>query len=201
MPYEPGSASVPGFDLNNYDRAGYLSDSRRVQQQLCDSRELLRAVELSSITADALTAAFPRAYSGRLLLKVVERKDYFADGRSEFRAFLEYCTGQYWCTEYRAAACAVLASALWDYTREQCMPKVHGYRVESWSQLGKGRTRHTVVSNREAAELQLKDLGGSDYGSVCELYRTGKDYMSGGDWLRAHFRQQFGRGIASRWFS
>lgn len=196
----------PGFDPNNYDRAGYLSDSRMVQRQLHDARELLRAVELSGITADALIAAFPRAFSGRLLLKVVERKDYFADGRSEFRAFLEYCTGQYWCTEYRAAACAVLASALWDYTREECMPVAGAYRVESWTQLGKGRTRHTVVTNREAAALQLKDFGGSDYGSVCELHSQrgacGRiTWVSPGDWLRAHFRQQFGRGIQSRWFN
>ena len=30
---------------------------------------------------------------------------------------LDYCTGQYWPTEYRAGACRVLASLLWDYWR------------------------------------------------------------------------------------
>lgn len=206
----------PGFDPANYDRAGYLSDSRMVQRQLHDARELLRAVELSGITADALAAAFPRAYSGRLTITEERRNPCRKTHGPERPASgcstcvikaacplfeIDYCTGQYWCTEYRAAACAVLASALWEFTREECMPPVHGYRVESWSQLGKERTLHTVVINREAAELQLENLGGSDYGAVCELYRTGKDYMSGGEWLRAHFRQQFGRGIASRWFS
>jgi hypothetical protein len=63
----------------------------------------LRAVENKpGITAEHLTAAFPRAFSGRLSW----------DG-----AKLDYCTGQYWPTEYRAAACAVLASALWTYWR------------------------------------------------------------------------------------
>lgn len=36
------------------------------------------------------------------------------------RVRLKYCTGQYWPTEYRAAACAVLASALWAYWRDCC---------------------------------------------------------------------------------
>lgn len=27
------------------------------------------------------------------------------------------------------------------------------------------------------------------------------DYLSAGDWLRASFRKEFGRGIASRWFN
>lgn len=32
-------------------------------------------------------------------------------------------------------------------------------------------------------------------------YFDGKKSVSAGDWLRAHFRKQFGRGMASRWFN
>lgn len=103
----------PGLEFGNYgDVSAYRSESRRITRQLHDARELLRAVELSGVTADMLRAAF-RAYSGRLTL--VEN----ADGSAR----LDYCTGQYWPTEYRAAACAVLASALWDYKRDFCMPQ------------------------------------------------------------------------------
>jgi hypothetical protein len=39
----------------------------------------------------------------------------------------------------------------------------------------------------------------SETGETFERY--GSKDLRAGDWLRAHFRQQFGRGIASRWFS
>ena len=92
----------PGLDPRNYDRAGYRSDSRRITQQKADALELLRAVERrDALDLETLRGAF-RAFSGRLTW----------DGSK-----LNYCAGQYWPTEYRAAACAVLRSALWDYWR------------------------------------------------------------------------------------
>lgn len=113
----------PGIDARNYisgwndtnGRRAYNSEVRKVTQQLHDARTLLNWVESSQITADELTAAF-RAFSGRLQL--TNNK-------------LEYCTGQYWPTEYRAAACAVLASALWDY-----------YRSDVESETNKGEALH-----------------------------------------------------------
>jgi hypothetical protein len=35
---------------------------------------------------------------------------------------LDYCIGQYWPTEYRRAACAVLSAAIWVWAREHCLP-------------------------------------------------------------------------------
>lgn len=99
----------PRLDYGNYassyndtaGRAAYFAESRAIAQNLRHARALLRAVDnKTGITAEHLAAAFPRAFSGRLTW----------DG-----AKLHYCTGQYWPTEYRAAACAVLASALWRY--------------------------------------------------------------------------------------
>lgn len=96
----------PGIDPRDYgDYASYRSESRRVTSQKHDAEELLRAVELSGMTAEDLKAGF-HAFSGRLQLT---EKD------GEYK--LDYCTGQYFPTEYRLAACAVLSSALWDYYR------------------------------------------------------------------------------------
>lgn len=161
----------PGMDPRNYDRAGYLSDSRKVQQQRRDALQLLCAVKMcEEIDADALVKAAQGAFSGRLTIteqpavKVVRGVFVPSPIPNEPPSVrIDYCTGQYWPTEYRAAACAVLASALWDYTREHCMP--------------------TAKSG---------DL-------YCSQTKRGAR-VSAGDWLRAHFRQQFGRGIASRWF-
>lgn len=97
-----------GMDWRNYgDAASYRDEQRSITRDLHDYRELRRAVQWrEGIDADALREAF-RAFSGRLQW----------DGRQ-----LDYCTGQYFPTEYRKAACAVLAAALWDYAREN-MPE------------------------------------------------------------------------------
>lgn len=139
----------PGLDFANYGSvAAYRAESRSVTRDLRDAETLLAAVRRrSGIDADALKAAFRGAYSGRLSW----------DGE---RGALSYCTGQYWPTEYRRAACAVLASALWAWAREYAMPRA---------------------------------ARGGD----------GHDYHDGppaGDWLRRHFRCEFGPRIARRWF-
>ena len=98
----------PGFNPCNYTPASYRADCRTVARQRRDALEMLRFIELSgSITSPMLNAAFHDAFSGRLSWDGVR---------------LSYCAGQYWPTEYRAAACAVLASAIWAWLRDECCP-------------------------------------------------------------------------------
>ena len=99
-------AQRSGIDGRDYDsRESFMSDYRRMLRDGRDARRMLQYVRLSGIDAAALRAAFERAFSGRLSL--VER----ADGS----VACDYVAGQYFVTEYRAAACAVLARALWTY--------------------------------------------------------------------------------------
>lgn len=143
--------SRSGLDRRDYgDARSYRSEQRSITKDRAHALTLLRAVELrDSISGDALHAAFRDAFSGRLSCE-------YADGR----ASLSYCTGQYYPTEYRRAACAVLASALWTYARENI------------------------------AASRADDAPGTTY-----------QHAGIGDALRAYFRREFGRGIASRWFS
>ncbi len=93
----------PGLEYGNYgDPTSYRAELRQIARDKREAEQLLRAVELSSMTAEDLLQGF-RAFSGRLT--------WTAQG-------LHYCTGQYWPTEYRKAAAAVCAAALWDYYRE-----------------------------------------------------------------------------------
>lgn len=104
----------PGLEPGNYfsgwndteGRSAYFSEARRIQQQRRDAFELM-AVAAVECSAENLVDGF-RAYSGRL--SIIRHKGAWA---------IDYCTGQYWPTEYRAAACAVLASALWDALRDR----------------------------------------------------------------------------------
>ena len=103
----------PGIEPGNYGTwRDYRNESASVTRDLHDARELIRACEWrDSITAEGIREAF-RAYSGRLSLS--------DDGR------MDYCTGQYFPTEYRRAVASVCASALWDYTRKN-YPALDGH--------------------------------------------------------------------------
>tara|TARA_R110002126_G_scaffold596_5_gene3709 strand:+ start:598 stop:1107 length:510 start_codon:yes stop_codon:yes gene_type:complete len=95
------AATRPGLEYGNYgDPASYRAEVRGITKDLHHARALLTAVRLSGITESQLATAFRSAFSGRLSW----------DGER-----LDYCTGQYYPTEYRRAVCAVLAAALWAY--------------------------------------------------------------------------------------
>ena len=119
------------------DNKYYQQDYRGILQAKHDFYTILRQVELrDSLTADDLIKGFD-SFSGRL--SIAEDDDQ--------NIKLDYCTGQYWPTEYRSAACAVVASALWAFWRS--------------------------------------DLEGLDLGN--RLHKMARD--------------QFGIGIAKRWFN
>lgn len=98
----------PGLDYCNYgDPTSYRAEARGIARDKKDALALLSACELSDgVTADTLLDGF-RAYCGRLTWE--------EDGKGGGK--LDYCCGQYWPTEYRKAACACLAAALWDAAR------------------------------------------------------------------------------------
>ena len=192
----------PGLEFGNYgDVTSYRSELRSITRDLHDYRELRKAVQWrDGITADALLEA-THAFSGRLQLKETAKEPacgYINSGNLGVVAFdVDYCTGQYFPTEYRKAACAVLAQALWDYTRGHAMPAPCDHRVRSYGsdeQAGKWLGIHAATEERAARGdgCYIEDrykLPGSD--------RKG----SAGDWLRAYFVREFGRGIARRWFN
>ena len=95
------AAQRPGLEFANYgSAASYRAESRRITRQLADARALLAAVESrDSITAENMLAEL----RGRLTWK---------------GSGLDYCTGQYWPVEYRAAVCRSLSSVLWAFWRD-----------------------------------------------------------------------------------
>lgn len=151
-------AQRSGIEFCNYGYvASFRAEQRAITRDGKEARELLRAIEWrDSISADDIIAASKSAYSGRL--SIVERDDG--------AIAVDYCTGQYFPTEYRKAVCAVCASALWNYMRDQCMPEP------------------TLHHNSETGETLHRYKG-----------------MRQGDYIRAQFRREYGRGLASRWFN
>jgi len=120
----------PGLEPANY--AGrpdlYRQDYREgCLQPLQDFRKLVAAVRWrDSLSADDLREAFRRAFGGRLSLR--------DDGS------LEYTPGQYGAVEYRRAACAVLADALWNHWAVNT-PLASFRAVTARQELGRGVAR------------------------------------------------------------
>ena len=103
----------PGLKFANYgDLRAYRAYRRAITRDLSEFRQLARFVELSGITAEGLVSAARSVFSGRL--SFVEQND---------KVTVFYCAGQYFPTEYRKAACAVLAAALWNYYRADIPPE------------------------------------------------------------------------------
>lgn len=99
--------SRPGLEFGNYgDLKSYRQEARQIARDKREADKLISAVARASVTAEGLAEAF-RAFSGRLSLTEHRGKPA-----------LDYCTGQYYPTEYRKAVAAVCASALWDHYRE-----------------------------------------------------------------------------------
>jgi hypothetical protein len=155
----------PGLEFCNYgDWSIYRSEMRSITKDRHHAETLLAFVRWSdSITAADIVEASKRAFSGRLTITPSPDGETFD---------LDYCTGQYWPTEYRKAVCSVLASAIWDRIRAD-MPEPRGTMKEA---IGSGPFRQ---------EIEVDNIEG----------------MNPGDWIRSKCRKEFGRSIASRWFS
>lgn len=99
-----------GIDGQNYgSRESFMGDYRQILKHGRHARQLLSFVSRRDISAEDLISASQSAFSGRL--SFVFRGDSVA---------VDYTTGQYFPTEYRRAACAVLARAVWDHFRTGC---------------------------------------------------------------------------------
>lgn len=203
-----------GLEFGNYgDVKAYRAEQRSITRDLHDYRAIRSAVERSSIGADALLDAF-RAFSGRLSISeappkhqawcatqgilprgaIAEHGPCNCGAQPRFR--IDYCTGQYFPTEYRRAACAVLSQALWDYRRDD-MPAPDAFGVSCLQDGGGfGPATSKRFATREEAEQYAATVAGSRSPLVDPLYR-GK---SAGDFLRYSFRREFGARLARRWF-
>jgi hypothetical protein len=187
-----------GIEFGNYgDAKAFRAEQRSITKDRKEALELLRAIEWrDSITAQDILDAAKSAYSGRLTIDACTHGDahkvtcggnpkhvwceacdpapaalcHWCNGRGYSHAKpgavrVDYCTGQYFPTEYRRAVAAVCATALWRHVADHCMPEPE------------------LMHNSETGETLHRYKG-----------------KRAGDWLRDHFRKEFGRGIASRWF-
>lgn len=169
----------PGLDPRNYishgaDDAGrraYFSEQRSIARDKRDAETLLLAVRHNDgISADDILEASRSAYMGRLTIEV--KGSLPRDSATcIFCARIDYCTNAYFPTEYRRAAAAMCAAALWAWQRE----------------------------NMPAPDMPAPDKPEApEMGRYAEP--RSYEGRSAGDWLRRKFRQDFGSAIQKRWF-
>ena len=97
----------PGLDYGNYgDPVAYRAEMRSIGKDLQHARALINYVAWhDSITAEMILKAAGNGGG----LSIVVKGDTVA---------IDYCTGQYWRTEYRPAVCRLLSSVIWHWMRE-----------------------------------------------------------------------------------
>ena len=105
----------PGLEFCNYgDVSAYRSEMRSITKDRHQAEQLLAYVAMrDSITAEMILEASRHSFSGRLTIEALNDGEGFS---------IQYCTGQYFPTEYRRAVCAVLSSAIWDWLRDNMPP-------------------------------------------------------------------------------
>ena len=104
------AAQNPGLDYGNYcsgwndidGRRAYSSESRKITRDLARVREAMHEAYYAGATDSDIDQACISAFSGRI--ELIRDSD-----PSAMR--VDYCTGQYFPTEYRAAVAAVLEQA------------------------------------------------------------------------------------------
>ena len=91
-------AQAPRLEWGNYgNRTSYRSEADRIAKQWRSITYLIDAADHYRVTDDQIIDASQWAYSGRM--------------NWQGHAW-EYCTGQYWPVEYRAAVAAILRAVL-----------------------------------------------------------------------------------------
>ena len=106
------AAQNPGLEYGNYasgwndtdGRRAYFAESRYITKDCHRVRNAVR--RLYGVTNDEIIEACRRAFSGRVTMEQTE-KGWRVD----------YCTGQYWPTEYRKTVASVLEYAAEAYSR------------------------------------------------------------------------------------
>lgn len=92
------AAKRPGLDCRNYGTwQSYRTEAASITRQWKIICELLQVANYYTLTDAQVITASESAYSGRMTWTGSE---------------WDYCTGQYWPTEYRSAVMAVLRHAL-----------------------------------------------------------------------------------------
>lgn len=96
----------PGLDFSNYgDISAYRAESREITKDRADFFELFALASRRVDNLEQKLTEYLSNTSGRLLLN--------KDGG------IEYCTGQYFPTEYRPAANRVLVNLIWASYRDE----------------------------------------------------------------------------------
>ena len=105
----------PGLDYRNYgDVSSYRAEMRSIGKDLQHARALINYVAWhDSITAEMILRAADNG--GRL--SIIVKGDTVA---------IDYCTGQYWPTEYRPAVCRLLSSVIWHWLRDNMLDPATG---------------------------------------------------------------------------
>lgn len=128
------AAQNPGLEFGNYGEWGaYNSERQSITRDWKNFVKALQAASDAGVTDKDVIEVAPRAFSGRLEWKQAHRSIDANGSTFPKDSHWDYCTGQYFPTEYRKAATVVLEYATREHLRS--MPKVSRPTIETIAQL------------------------------------------------------------------
>jgi hypothetical protein len=119
------AAQNPGLEFGNYgDVRSYKEEQRNISKDWRRFKDALAVCVAEGVTDAHVIAEAPHAFSGRL--------EWVTNYPTYPHQYWDYCTGQYWPTEYRKAAATLLEYATRRLRQERPPAKE---RIESIAQL------------------------------------------------------------------
>lgn len=111
---DPRNYFDPGYDQGGSGRRAYKQEARSISKAWREFKDALTIAGSEGVTDADVIAEAPHAYSGRLEWREPGKSYAMNDSgeKTTVLAHWSYCTGQYFPTEYRAAARVLLEVAI-----------------------------------------------------------------------------------------
>lgn len=184
----------PGLDFANYgDVSSYRSELRSIGRDKTDAETLLQAVRWrESITAGDILRASRDAFSGRLTIESIPDPRCLT---CEGAGAVAHPKGPKGNREMACPACAWKQGVKLSYCTGQYWPTEYRKAVAAVC------ASTLWVHVREHCMPPVSDPEKGTYAYYNPNNRNPPKLVSAGEWLRLHFRKEFGSKIQRRWFN
>lgn len=172
------AAQNPGLEYGNYgDPVSYNAESRSIRKDWARVCEAVQEAARAGVGDKEVIEAAPQAFSGRLTWKVKFNPD--SSTNPAFAGSWDYCTGQYWPTEYRKAVASVLERATHSLLQSKPIEPLPSreYSLAEMKAIAKTRGSY-FFSNKREGERMTKISGNRIKVVQPGVYSNGGDHVS-----------------------
>lgn len=165
------AAQNPGLDYRNYgEPTSYNAESRSIRKDWVRVCEAVQEAARAGVGDKEIIEAAPQAFSGRLVW-VIPGPNVLGEW--------QYCTGQYWPTEYRKAVASVIERATHSLLQSKPVEPLpdREYSIAEMKAIAKTLGSY-FFSNKRDGERMKKLSGNRIQVTQPGVYSNGEDHVS-----------------------